>query len=40
MVSYRYDRSRIENRHEQYTEDYSVTLSDSLISEARSLGLI
>lgn len=40
MVSYRYDRSRIEDRHEQYTEDYSVTLSDALVSEARSLGLI
>ena len=40
MVSYRYDRSHIEDRHEQYTEDYSVTLSDALVSEARSLGLI
>jgi malonyl-CoA decarboxylase len=40
MVSYRYDRSRIEDRHEQYIEDHSVTLSEPLISEARSLGLI
>ena len=40
MVSYRYDRSRIEDRHEQYTEDHSVTLSDSLAAEARTLGLL
>ena len=40
MVSYRYDRSRIEDRHEQYLEDHSVTLSDSLAAEARTLGLL
>lgn len=39
MVSYRYDRTHIEDRHEQYTEDHTVTLSDPLSDEARSLGI-
>ena len=39
MVSYRYDRTHIEDRHEQYTEDHTVTLSDPLLDEARSLGI-